>query len=396
MHVQELFNENIPHIIGDVQEILANSDYAITPNIIQSIRKQFPQFDQEIISLLLDIATASHRAQSKQEYASIMPWYFTAQTLMQSSEPAFADRVMDRLSVQDERCVELCTGSGMHAYSALKHGAKELITHEFDLCIASLACMNLGLHGYDVNPLIMDGAHAEITSNDILWADPSRRTSGKERNTLTGIYSPDLQHIIGMARKAKRAGIKIAPGERLEGEYTREFLGYGRECREQIIWFNLDLPDGTVTLIDKQKTFIPKAKNELPKLIDINHLHTCHYLLEPHAALIRGDLTSMYAQEDIAIFDRSIAYGLSNKLHDTDWFSHFRVLRQELYSRRRLQESIVEFQWNRLTEIKKRGFPIEPDALRKQLKFSEDSDKQGVIILSRQADQHIMFLCERA
>ena len=396
MDSQELFSENFSHIIQDVQDMLEQTEYRITPNIIQKTRNQFPRFSQETISKLLDIASTSRHAQSKIEYASIMPWFFTEQTLMQSSEPAFADHIMNRLNIKGESFIEICTGSGMHAYSALKHGAKGIVTHELDPFIASLANMNLGLHGYDINPLIIDGGNAEISSEDIMWADPSRRTSGKERKTLTGIYAPDIQQLIVMAEKAKRAGIKIAPGERIEGGFSREFLGYGRECREQILWFNSGIVDGSVTLIDKQKTFIPKMKDVLPKLINIADINAFEYLVEPHAALIRGDLTAMYAEHDIAVFDRSIAYGLSHQNQDADWFSHFRILSQEAYSRRRLQELISTFQWNRLTEIKKRGFPIEPDTLRKQLKFSEESDKQGVIILTRRGDEHIMFLCERA
>jgi hypothetical protein len=363
MDSQELFSENFPHIIQDVQDMFEQTEYRITPNIIQKTRKKFPQFSQDIISKLLDIACNSLRAQSKIEYASIMPWYFTEQTLMQSSEPAFADHIMNRLNVKGESFIEICTGSGMHTYSALKHGAKSIVTHELDPFISSLANMNLGLHGFDIKPLIIDGGNAEISSEDIMWADPSRRTSGKERKTLTGIYAPDIQQLIVMAEKAKRAGIKIAPGERIEGGFSREFLGYGRECREQILWFNCDVVDGSVTLIDKQKTFIPKMKDVLPKLINIADINAFEYLLEPHAALIRGDLTAMYAEHDIAVFDRSIAYGLSQQNQDADWFPHFRILSQESYSRRRLQELISTFQWNRLTEIKKRGFPIEPQKI---------------------------------
>ena len=396
MHSQELFIDHFPHIIVDVQEMLAISDYVITPNIIQKTRKRFPQFSQDNISKILDIASSSRRAKTKKEYTSIMPWYFTLQTLMQSSEPAFADHVIKRLSVYGERFIEICTGSGMHTFSALKHGAKDVMTHELDSFIAALARFNIGLHGYDYSPRIMDGGSAQITQEDILWADPSRRNSGKERNTLTGIYSPDLQQLIDMAGKTKRAGIKIAPGERIEGAFTREFLGYGKECREQILWFNCDVVDGSATLIDKHKTFIPNKVELLPKLIDIDKSIEYQYLLEPHSALIRGNLTAMYVEQDISIFDRSIAYGLSQRRHDEDWFSHFRILHQESYSRRRLQECITAFEWNTLTEIKKRGFPIEPDTLRKQLKFADNSDKQGVIILTRRGDEHIMFLCERA
>jgi hypothetical protein len=395
MNYSDLFTAHFPTIINAVQDLLVSTDYKITPNIIQQTRSRFPQFNHELISKILDIALSTHRAQTITKYASIMPWYFTEQTLMQSSEPAFANHVINRLDCRNHRFLEICTGSGMHAFSAIMNGANQVITHELDEFIASLAKMNYMLHGQEINPLCIDGSEAEITSTDIFWADPSRRKSGIERKTLTGIYSPNLHQLIDMAGQAKRGGIKIAPGERIEGEFTREFLGFGRECREQILWFNMDVIDGTVTLIDKQKTFIPDAKGKLPQLVDMKSSQTYTYLLEPHSALIRGDLTSMYVENDIAVIDRSIAYGMSNRMHDADWFAHFSILHQEKYSRRRLQECINQLKWNRLTEIKKRGFPIEPDTLRKQIKFAENSEYHGVIILTRHENDHLMFFCER-
>lgn len=394
MSSDSLLTDDLPALIQTIQQVLEGTNYTITPKLIQQLRSILPLYDQEQVSQLLDIALATHRAKSIAEYAPIMPWYFTEQTLMQSSEPAFADHVINTLNVQGHTYIEICTGAGMHACSALKQGAHEVITYEVDEFIASMTKLNARLHGMTINPLCTDGGKAQISPREILFADPSRRTSGKERSSLIGIYSPNLSQLIEMAGRAKRGGIKIAPGERIEGEFTREFLGWGRECREQILWFNTEVIDGTVTLIDKQKTFTPIAKGSVPRLISCES-QTLDFLLEPHPALIRGDLTSMYVENDIAVIDRSIAYGISTVLHDADWFTHFRILQHEKYSRRRLQECIYELGWSRLTEIKKRGFPIEPDSLRKQLKFREDAEVHGVIILTRIENEHHMFFCER-
>ncbi len=391
----DVFSEHFPAIIQTAQDLLALTEFTITPNLIRQVRITFPQLNHQVISKILDIALYTHRAQTKSEYASIMPWFFTEQTLMQSSEPAFAHHVINRLNCRNHRFIEICTGSGMHAFAAFQNGANQVITHELDEFIAALAKFNCAQHGFQIDPICIDGLNAKVESNDIFWADPSRRKSGIERKSLTGIYSPDLSQLITMAGNAHRGGIKIAPGERIEGEFTREFLGYGRECREQILWFNLDVIDGTVTLIDKLKTFIPNAKGLLPELANMKSEQHYTYLLEPHSALIRGDLTSMYVENDITVIDRSIAYGMSNRIHDTDWFTHFRILHQEKYSRRRLQECLNEYKWNRMTEIKKRGFPIEPDVLRKQLKFADNAESHGVIILMRHANDHHMFFCER-
>jgi hypothetical protein len=130
-------------------------------------------------------------------------------------------------------------------------------------------------------------------------------------------------------------------------------------------------------------------------LIPFESISQYRYLLEPHAALIRGALSANYAESSIAVFDRNIAYGITNEKQDEDWFAHFEILHAETFSRRKLQAFLESQGWNRNTEIKKRGFPMEPDELRKQLKFSS-GEESGVIVLTRFNDEHVMILCKRA
>ena len=119
MSSDSLLTDDLPALIQTIQQVLEGTNYTITPKLIQQLRSILPLYDQEQVSQLLDIALATHRAKSIAEYAPIMPWYFTEQTLMQSSEPAFADHVINTLNVQGHTYIEICTGAGMHACSAL-------------------------------------------------------------------------------------------------------------------------------------------------------------------------------------------------------------------------------------------------------------------------------------
>lgn len=377
-----------------VSTILENSGFSITPSVIETLRHACSEVDHDSLSALIDIAIHTKKACSQDRYKELLPWYFTEQTLMQCSEPLFAQHVMKILDVKGEYLIESCTGAGMHAFSALKQGAADVISYETSPFIGYLATINASLHGFDFMPKIMDGALANVNSGDIFWADPSRRKDMHHRKGLTGYYSPELELLISKAQKSKRGGIKIAPGERMEGNFTREFLGIGRECREQILWFHTSVIDGQVTLIDKQKTYIPQYETATPELIEQETIKHYQYILEPHPALIRGALSAHYAEHGIVVFDRNIAYGLSQEQHDIDWYTHFKIVHYERFSRKRLQELLNEYQWNAQTEIKKRGFPMEPDELRKQMKFSK-GEKSGVIILTRCNDDHIMILCIR-
>ncbi|MGA1306765.1 MAG: THUMP-like domain-containing protein [Candidatus Kapaibacteriota bacterium] len=387
--------QTFSNLLRTASEFLEQFAYAITPTIIEKLRRHCPDVNQDDISAIIDICIHTNKAKQHEWFQKLQPWFFTEQTLMQCSEPSFARYVVNKLNVKGHRFIESCTGAGMHSLSAMQQGASDIITHELDPFIAYLATVNATLHDYTLIPLIKDGALADPTSKDIFWADPSRRLDGKHRRSMTGYYSPDIDILIKKAEQSKRGGIKIAPGERFEGEYTREFLGIGRECREQILWFNTEFKDGTVTLIDKNKTYIPEKIEAIPTLIPFESISQYRYLLEPHAALIRGTLSANYAESSIAVFDRNIAYGITNDKQDEDWFAHFEILHAETFSRRKLQAFLESQGWNRNTEIKKRGFPMEPDELRKQLKFSS-GEESGVIVLTRFNDEHVMILCKRA
>jgi hypothetical protein len=45
-------------------------------------------------------------------------------------------------------------------------------------------------------------------------------------------------------------------------------------------------------------------------------------------------------------------------------------------------------------ELKKRGFPVEPETLRPQLKLSPGG-RRGVVIFTRRGDERLMLLAER-
>lgn len=394
MNILTLDASQFSALVQTVSSILEKTGFIITPSVIETLRHSCSELDREELSVLIDIAIHTRKAQYQDQYKEVLPWYFTEQTLMQCSEPSFATYAMSILDVKGLRVVESCTGAGMHALSALKEGAADVMSHETNPVIGYIATINAGLHGYVLEPTIMDGALANVSSEDIFWADPSRRKDMQHRKGLTGYYSPELEVLISKARMSKRGGIKIAPGERIEGDLTREFLGIGRECREQILWFHTSIVDGQVTLIDKQKTFIPQGAELIPDLVGHESIAQYQYILEPHPALIRGSLSANYAEFGIAVFDRNIAYGLSHEQKDIDWYVHFNILHCERFSRKRLQELLLDLDWNAKTEIKKRGFPMEPDEVRKQLKFSK-SDQAGVIILTRCNDDHVMILCKR-
>ena len=125
-------------------------------------------------------------------------------------------------------------------------------------------------------------------------------------------------------------------------------------------------------------------------------LSTANYLVEPHPALIRsGYLGEYYRENSLQVFDRSIAYGVSVQAPEvSEFLTAFSVLESMPFNTKHLQQRLNELNWNKETEIKKRGFPELPDEVRKRLKFAQ-ADERGVIFLTQAQGKKMVILAER-
>ena len=373
--------------------LLQNS---VTPSYIQSLRNNFPHLDNDSITEIIDLALGTNKAYNSGEYKAVLPWLFSSKTYEQCSSPAICLHHMKRLQVENNTVLEICTGAGMDALAALAQKASFVYTIEAHKQVANLFELNCTLK--DINHVSVIQSEAEITSlpkADILWADPSRREIPGKRKQLTGNYAPSIDWLLQIASAYKRAGIKIAPGEQIKGDFSREFISYNWECREQILWIQMDIPDGSVTLIDKNYSWYPKNSDVLPKLISPEDIQSGHILIEPNPALIRGALSACYAEFDIAVFDREIAFGIhKGNIDPHPLFRTFSIEDVFRFNRKELQSKITSKNWNKHTEIKKRGFPLLPEEIRKELVFAQ-SDHYGTIVLTRCGNEHWVILCKR-
>ncbi|MBK9248922.1 MAG: hypothetical protein IPM69_12610 [Ignavibacteria bacterium] len=230
---------------------------------------------------------------------------------------------------------------------------------------------------------------------DSLWADPSRReTHGKRMSVNADDYQPPLKWVMSQQVKGVQ-GIKISPAitfDSLPIGWVREWIGFHRECKEQILWKNTDVIDGTVTLVDKGIAWSPKQKREA----DLLTIESAKYLVEPHPALIRsGYLGEFYREHSLQVLDRSIAYGVSvHEPKTSEFLTTFSAIESFPFNTKSLQHRLNDLKWNKETEIKKRGFPELPDEVRKRLKFAQ-SDERGVIFLTQAQGKKMVILAKR-
>ena len=356
----------------------------VTPTIVTTLRKSFPMmtaFQQQII---LDIVIGTLRGKRLGKFPD--NWYVTTmlaeqathKTISQYHGSAFKDV---------ESVLEICTGSANDTI-AIAHNAKTVHTFENNYLHYKLAqwnCNKLGIN--NVHFHFGDIELAEISSLTYqgLWADPSRRdTDGKRKFTLSG-YSPSLEYLFEASKKCTVAGIKVSPSihHPIEMDWIRDFVGFEKECKEEILWKKSDSSHHTLTLIEPFTQWEYKETEAENELMQIS-LNEGMYLYEPHSILIRSkQMKQYYSELGITVLENESVYGLGNYYIQNNFLTAFQILSVIPYKTKEIQKRIDEYKWNERTEVKKRNFPYLPEEIQKNIRFISESKDFGVLLCTR-------------
>jgi hypothetical protein len=316
----------------------------ITTGAIAKLRKEHPAVAPEILSYAFELADGTLHAQKtgkfSQDYAH---WLFTRQTYEQSTSSLIAAHHAKRFQGANH-ILEICTGAGIDTAELSR--TANVTTIEMDAQIHALAARNF-LVGKCSSITQKLGRAEDIIPHltehfDALWADPSRReTHGKRMSVSADDYQPPLKWVMNLQVTGVQ-GIKISPAITFE-RLPPAGCGmdwFEHECKEQILWKNTDVTDGTVTLVEAGISWVPKQKREA----EILELQNAKYLVEPHPALIRsGYLGEFYRENSLQVFDRSIAYGVSTQAPEvSEFLTAFSVLESMPFNTKHLQQRLNE------------------------------------------------------
>lgn len=371
------------------------------PSDIISIRRMLPEDLLESANVFIDIVLGTRKAR---KLGKAHPgWWYTVKGAEQATHPTIAAYRAERF----ERCahvVEGCTGVGMDTV-ALAKKATYVTTFESDPITAALALGNL--RASNVGNVEVRTEALEIQSSlplfDGLWADPSRRRPDGRRTSGTKEYSPLLETLDAIGKRSSGAivGIKCGPGDDmpawLTDAYASEFIGFGSECRERVLWKNAGVPRLSVSLPALDKEWVPNAFSGTLAPSDADD----DVLVEPHAAIIASGLVGEFFEaHNLRPIHPKIAYGVGRRSEMNlaalrDWADVFTVVRADGgVSLRRIQQHLRDLRWNNRTEFKKRGWNGEPEDLRRNLSFA-DSDVFGVVVIARTESGHLTLYCKR-
>lgn len=377
-------------------EFLENRN-EVSAGELKRFRLMFPSVESARITEAINFASLMLKARKNNKLPSEI-WLFTRETYEQATATNIAIHHAARFA-DCAKTAEICTGAGCDTF-ALSRIASRIDTFEANEYIASLARTNFLLNHVKNVQVITEKAEKAFAENklkyDGIWADPARRNELRRVGGSPNEYSPSLDWLMTI-KSASIIGIKISPVVNLQlpPGWVREWIGTRKECREQVLWYGTDVKDGTVWLADEQIAWSPIEKIHAEISI-AERIIAGGYIIEPCATLIRsGFISSWFAERSIELLDTSIAYGFSNeKQEKTPFASVFEVISTVEFSYKNLQSTINALKLTADTEIKKRGFPEEPDAVRRKLYFTF-SGEAGVIILTRYRGKRIAVFCRR-
>jgi hypothetical protein len=393
----------LDHVERVIEDLRSNQS-VVTPALVDRVRTHICKGQAERARLLIELATGTMRAERLGKRRHL--WLFTNQMAEQSTHPDIAAYHAQAFS-GCEHVLEICTGAALDTL-ALSRVAARVTTYEADALIHACSTGNLRRSGArNVTCINERWTGSASVPADGVWADPSRREQQQRKRTAAE-YEPPLS----MIPTAPIVGIKVGPGDIIDATgYASEYIGFGKECRERILWKGNSNAKTWVTLVHegtvgasseyKAASSEQRAANGEQQEQHSGTIHraddTRRFIIEPHNALIAsGMLTQFFEEHNISTLDPRIGYGTTEHEPPASiWYTAYKIVHMEDgASERRMQERIYELGWGPDTVIKKRGWDKDPEVVRSRLTFVEGGHP-GVIIIARVGDGHVTMWTQR-
>jgi SAM-dependent methyltransferase len=270
---------------------------------------------------------------------------------------------------------------------------------------------------------------------EAIFFDPARRRDGRRVFALKD-YRPPVALVRRWRNSIPAIGVKVAPGVADEelaalGELEVEFISVDGELKEAVLWVgplgtpgrratvlvtneeprtkNQEPPRGYPTENREQTSDGPRTTNNGQRTTDMQHA-TCFsilnsqfsippplappagYFYEPDPAIIRAHLVAALAEQiGAAQLDREIAYLTADRAIDTPFARCWRVIEWLPFGLKRLRARLRALDAGAVT-VKKRGSPLDTDALARQL--SGGGTRPLVVVLTRVSDHPAALICE--
>nr|WP_152777729.1 class I SAM-dependent methyltransferase [Streptomyces spongiae] len=373
-----------PEGLALLDEVRGNEP-AAELGVATRLRREHPA---GLVSAALAQARLRQRAVAKFGAADAERMFFTPNGVEQSTRTSVATYRAARFAALGVRSVaDLCCGIGGDAIALARAGIRVLAVDRDPLTVA-VARANAAALGLSelIEVREADVTDVDVASYDAVFVDPARR-GGRGRVFDPEAYSPPLSWAVGTALKAPRAALKIAPGvphETIPAEAEAEWISDGGDVKEAVLWFGTEPGAVRATLLPGPRTLLGRG------LPDPSVRPPGPYLYEPDGAVIRAHLVAEVAAEfDGGLLDPHIAYITADTLRPTPYAAAYEITDHLPFNVKKLKALVREREIGVLT-VKKRGFAVEPEELRKKVK--PHGPHSATVFLTRIADAPTMLI----
>lgn len=337
--------------------------------LLSELERLRARYDAPFARAAVELALLRKRAASKFPRADRM--YFTREALEQATAAPVAIHRAQRLVAAlgpSPHVADLCCGIGGDALAFAAAGARvtALDNDPLRLALAEANAHALGL-AERVTFVCADVTAAPPPVADALFCDPARRSAGR-RVFDAEQYQPPLSLVLGWRAFVPALGVKLAPGidydslEGIEGCEV-EFVSLAGELKEAVLWC------GPLASASRRATLLPAGVSLTndPSLAPLDVRTPGSYLYEPDPAIIRAHLVAEVGHQlGAAQLDATIAYLTADERVATPLARSWPIHEWLPFNLKKLRARLREYDVGPVT-VKKRGSPLDTDALARQL-----------------------------
>ena len=327
--------------------------------------------------------------------------FFTADTLEQAGRPALAARRAARLLADGTDSVaDLGCAAGTDTIALARTGARVLAV-DLDPVARELTAANTAVLGVDDQVVIVaDDAvdlvaaarAGEVAGCGATVLDPARRAGGR-RQLDPDRWSPPWSTVETLLQRVPRAAVKVAPGldhDRVPEGTEAEWVSVGGSIVEAVLWGRGISEFWRRATLVRDDDVLELTADADPGTAEAAPVRD--WLHEPDPALIRSGLLSLVAADlGATLIDPTIAYLSSDSPADSPWLSSYRIDEVLPFNLRKLK-SVVRSRGIGRVVVKKRGSPIEPETLARQLRGPGAAS--ATVVVTRVAGAPTALVCD--
>ena len=326
----------------------------------------------------------------------------TADTLEQAGRPELAARRAARLLGEGPaRAVDLGCAAGTDTVALARAGAQVLAVDR-DPVARALTEANATALGVadrvevrdaDVVELVAAAADGTVAGRPAATLDPARRAAGR-RVMDPDRWSPPWPTVRDLLARVPASVVKVAPGldhERVPAGVEAEWVSVGGSIVEALLW----APGRASTWRRATTGDATGGLHELTAQADPGSAPVAPvraWLHEPDPAALRSGLVALVAEDlGATLVDPMIAYLTSDAPADSPWVRSYLVDEVLPFNLKKLRALLRARGVGRVT-VKKRGSPIEPEALVRQLRGPGAGT--ATVVVTRVAGAPSVLVCD--